>query len=184
MLGVVKMLNRTHRILFGTCLMLLVTANAHADVQVHVSVPAAEPAYTQGDIIAVEIELLPDGEPVAGVQLEIVCESDAVRIQDVDFSQAFPLVLGQEPAALPTSHFGTARALAIDGSVPSVTSPVLVATIKVEVMSDGPFTTHVQITAVASTIGRNNTGTLVQTDAPADRIPNGLRLRIENQHEG
>lgn len=163
------MANRKSTARLNACLTLLVMASqTYADVELAVRMPTTETAYSGGDIISLEVGIAAEGSAVAGIQLDVACESDAVRIRSINFDPGFPLLLSQDPDCLPAQRVSVARGRALGASAPGTGPGSALATIELEVMTDSPFTTHVRITAHASTIGRHKAGTIVQTCSPAD----------------
>jgi hypothetical protein len=52
--------------------------------------------------------------------------------------------------------------------------------IELEVLDDQPFSAPVQIEAKLATVGRKQAPTVIRYDGPHEKIPNGIRIRIEN----
>jgi hypothetical protein len=90
-------------------LFLLPARFAAGEVLVHIALPEANAAYSAGEVIPIEVEFLTSEEPVAGMDLHIKCESDALLIQNVTFDQAFSLALLPTSTTLPSKFFRDVR---------------------------------------------------------------------------
>jgi hypothetical protein len=163
-------------------LFLLPARFAAGEVLVHIALPEANAAYSAGEVIPIEVEFLTSEEPVAGMDLHIKCESDALLIQNVTFDQAFSLALLPTSTTLPSKFFRDVR-VRDAGREPAdsgLASGTRLALIELEVLDDQPFSAPVQIEAKLATVGRKQAPTVIRYDGPHEKIPNGIRILIEN----
>jgi hypothetical protein len=134
--------------------------------------------YAIGDIVGLELQLNKPMDDVAGIDLNVSAASDAVRIRIVEFHEIFDVSIAKPSVTFPAKEFRDVRfrgsgdrGVGFDGRL---------ALIELEVLDDQPFSAPVQIEAKLATVGRKQAPTVIRYDGPHEKIPNGIRSRIEN----
>jgi hypothetical protein len=135
-------------------------------------------SYAIGDIVGLELQLNKPMDDVAGIDLNVSAASDAVRIRIVEFHEIFDVSIAKPSVTFPAKEFRDVRfrgsgdrGVGFDGRL---------ALIELEVLDDQPFSAPVQIEAKLATVGRKQAPTVIRYDGPHEKIPNGIRILIEN----
>jgi hypothetical protein len=139
-------------------------------------------ACKPGDVIPMRLDSPESLGEIAGIELNVTSTSDAIQIRRIEFHGSLGASVITKTVALPGQVFRDERVRSMVGSPDDLHlgSGMQVALIELEILDDQPFSAPVQIEAKLATVGRKQAPTVIRYDGPHEKIPNGIRIRIEN----
>jgi hypothetical protein len=140
-------------------------------------------SMSTGDTITIPTLVEADGFALAGFSMELECMSPDIRICDVVFDPNFGLPL-EEEVQLPGQLYHSTRVqspIDIDEWLGTFGEKVQIATITLEVMTDGPFDSGLSVNITASTMDTDQPETVIRIGESGNFRPGPVVLPIINR---